>query len=241
MTDLTDKVAVITGASYGIGRAISIGLAGKGCRTILVARGRENLIKTKELIDERDGFAACFAADIGNAGDVENLRDYLMANFHGVDFLINNASGWISGPLLESGDAALEELFRTTVYGTALVTKKLLPLMIERGGNIVFIGSTAGTMHRYSLHTAYVAAKNAVAGFSRCLRNEVSGFNVRVTTIHLGQVYETYPYDSEEIDTESAESRLSVHDVVDAVMFVVSRGESASVDEIVMTPVKKEY
>jgi len=241
VTDLTDRVAVITGASYGIGRAISIGLAGKGCRTILVARSIENLTKTKELIDERDGCAACFAADIGVAGDVESLKEYLMANFHGVDFLINNASAWISGPLLKSGDRALEELFRTTVYGTALVTKKLLPLMIEKGGNIIFIGSTAGTMHRYSLHTAYVAAKSAVAGFSRCLRNEVSSFNVRVTTIHLGQVYESYPYDSEEIDAKSAENRLSVHDIVDAVVFVVSRRESASVDEIVMTPAKKEY
>ena len=76
MFDLTNKIAIVTGASYGIGRAISIGLSRFGCKTILIARSKKELIKTKKLVKKNKGNIICIPMDIGNDNDVEELSSF---------------------------------------------------------------------------------------------------------------------------------------------------------------------
>lgn len=182
--ELTGKVALVTGASRGIGYAIAEALAAAGASVALAARGEAEL---REAADRIGGQARPYAADVRSAGDCERLVEHTIADFGRLDILINNAG---VGIFRRIADMTVEEW--DTVLGTNLdslfyMTHAALPALSRDGGWIINIGSLAGK-NAFPEGAAYNASKFGLIGFSEALMQEVRHDGVRVSYVMPGSV-----------------------------------------------------
>jgi uncharacterized protein len=181
------KVAVITGASSGIGRAAAIDLAGRGA-TVCVAARRENLLR--ELVDGLPGEAHSYrTCDVAERAQVGGLGEHVRERHGRCDILINNAGFSRNRSLLqEDAVDAVEAVMATNFFGAVYCTKELLPLLLEaRPGHVVNIASVAGRIPLGG-SAAYSASKFALVGWSESLYSELSGKGVYVSTVEPGPV-----------------------------------------------------
>ncbi|MFN2582521.1 MAG: SDR family oxidoreductase [Candidatus Dormibacteria bacterium] len=184
---LADKVVIITGASSGIGRAVSLHLAESGATIIGVARTEEKLEEMRAEVQNKGGKAFVYPTDLSSADACRDLVERVL-NEHGrVDVLINNAGRSIRRSVLNSLDRFhdFERTMALNYFGAVAMILAVVPGMRERGdGHIINITSIGGQTYppRFA---AYVASKNALDGFSRCFAPEVSGDGVDITTIHM--------------------------------------------------------
>ncbi|MBN8208786.1 3-ketoacyl-ACP reductase [Bacillus sp. NTK071] len=178
------KIAYVTGASSGIGRATALELAREGVNVGLIAR-TEN--KLKEVADEAKalGVDASYAtADIAEIEEVNEAVANLEKNLGPADVLINNAGIGLYGPFLELDPKDFKHTFEVNVYGTYHVTRAVLPQMIEKDrGDIINISSSSG-LKGTSGSTAYSASKFAIQGMTEALMQEVRRNNIRVFTLN---------------------------------------------------------
>ncbi|WP_299701230.1 3-ketoacyl-ACP reductase [uncultured Pontibacter sp.] len=183
MQSLKDKVALVTGAGKGIGKAIAIALAQEGVHVGLIARTEKDV---KILADELEslGVKAAFAtADVSNRAEVESAVAKVQDELGPIDILINNAGTATFGKFLELEPEVWEQQIKVNVFGVYYTTRSVLPQMIERQtGDIVNISSTAGKAGS-PVTSAYSASKFAVFGLSESLMQEVRKHNIRVTAL----------------------------------------------------------
>ncbi|MFB5189904.1 3-ketoacyl-ACP reductase [Alicyclobacillus fastidiosus] len=182
--DLQKKVALITGAGKGIGRAIAERLAQEGVHVGLIARTQSDLEDAAAHITSSYGVKVAIAAvDITDRQAVEAAVEKLHKELGAVDILVNNAGIAQFGKVVDMPPEVWEQIIRVNLLGTYYVTRAVLPLMIEQNsGNIINISSTAG--ERASATTsAYSASKFALMGFTESLMQEVRKNNIRVTAL----------------------------------------------------------
>ncbi|MBT5946587.1 MAG: SDR family oxidoreductase [Nitrospinaceae bacterium] len=184
---LKGKVAIVTGASQGIGQVIAQVMAREGARIVLAARSESNLEETAKLIADEGGISHMIPTDITDEASVEKLIKETISHFGGVDILINNSG--VAGPMKAVEDISVkewEECFEVNVTGMFLCCKHAIPVMKEkRSGRIVNISSMTGKrplVHR----SPYAASKMAVIGLTRTLAFEVGEFGVTVNTVCPG-------------------------------------------------------
>lgn len=185
---LAGKVAVVTGAASGIGRALAIELATQRARLALVDRDAAGLVETGELVTGAGTTASQHVVDVADEDAMHALaRDVLHA--HGaVDLVVNNAGVSIFGSVLELSTAEIAWLMGVNFWGVVHGTKVFLPALLERPeACIVNISSVFG-LWAPAGQSAYAASKFAVRGFSESLRGELAGTNVRVVTVHPGGI-----------------------------------------------------
>lgn len=183
MQSLKQKVAIVTGAGKGIGKAIAIALAKEGAHVGLLARTESDLKALAEEIKLLEVNVAYATADISNRVEVENAITKLKAALGPVDILINNAGTGTFGKFLELEPEKWENHIRVNLFGVYYATRAVLPEMIERKtGDIVNISSTAGKSGS-AVTSAYSASKFAVFGLSESLMQEVRKHNIRVTAL----------------------------------------------------------
>ena len=186
---LKDKIAVITGAGRGIGRAIALAYAAEGADLVLAARSVEALHETREMVEAQGRRALVVPTDLREEESVRNLAEQALAHFGHVDILVNNSG--IAGPttpLWQLAPADWDETFAVNVRGVYLCCRAFLPSMIERrSGSIVIIGSMTGKRPLYG-RTPYAASKLALVGLARTLAWEVGPYNVRVNVISPGPI-----------------------------------------------------
>lgn len=183
MQSLKQKVAIVTGAGKGIGKAIAIALAKEGAHVGLLARTESDLKALAEEIKILEVNVAYATADISNRVEVENAITKLKAALGPVDILINNAGTGTFGKFLELEPEKWENHIRVNLFGVYYATRAILPEMIERKtGDIVNISSTAGKSGS-AVTSAYSASKFAVFGLSESLMQEVRKHNIRVTAL----------------------------------------------------------
>ena len=237
--DLRGKNVVITGASSGLGRATAIAFSKLGANLCLLARREELLQETGTLI-EGDG-ALLLTTDISDAAQVHRAADAIADAIGHVDILVNNAAGWFWGSLETITPEQLSVLVSTTITGTILMTKYLLPhLQKSRDPHIVNVASTAGIPSRDFDHTtsstAYHAAKCGQAGFSEGLRSELKERGIRVSTLYPGAFASQSTLDDspDDIVARYGQGVMGVSDVVDSILFIVSRSPLASVQSLVI-------
>lgn len=185
-----NKIAVVTGASRGIGQAVAIGLAQQGVRVVLVARGHAQLQATKELIDEMGGAAWVLPADISQPAAVEALKGQILAQV-GVPSMLINAAG-IFGPIQLIKDSDPMQWIETLQINTIapyLTCRAFVGPMIEQGWGRIINVSSAAALHTPSpTNSAYATSKVALNHFTRHLAAEIVGTGVTANVIHPGEV-----------------------------------------------------
>jgi uncharacterized protein len=179
------KVAVITGASSGIGALMAHMLAARGAIPVLMARSEAKL---SEVAAGLRGEHAVFRLDVTDAEQVEATMRQVIEKYGRIDILINNAGYGVFESFVTSSLEEIEGMMDVNYMGTVRCTKAVLPLMLERrSGHIVNIASMAGKIGS-AKSTGYSATKHAVLGFTNCLRQELVGTGVGISAVNPGPI-----------------------------------------------------
>jgi len=227
-------VAVVTGASGGIGEATARTLAAQGFHVVAVARRADRI---NALAAEIGGTA--IVADVTDGAAV----DALAAQLDRVDVLINNAGG--AKGLAPVADADLEHwrwMWETNVLGTLRVTRALLPKLIDSGDGLIVTVTSIAALETYDNGAGYTSAKHAQAALHRTLRGELLGKPVRLTEIAPGAVQTEFSLVRFDGDQDRADAvyqgitPLTAGDVAEVIGFVASRPSHVDLDQIVIRP-----
>jgi 3-oxoacyl-[acyl-carrier protein] reductase len=185
---LDGKSALVTGAGRGIGKAIAVALAREGAAVVASARTESEIVAVAAEIRSAGGRAAGVRADMRDPAQIDRLAKAAAAEFGPVDIVINNAGLGHFARVESLTREQFDEMWEVNVRGVFLLTKALLPAMLERGsGDVVNIASLAGR-NSFTGGAGYSATKWALIGFARSLLLEVRERNVRVITLCPGSV-----------------------------------------------------
>ena len=183
MQSLKGRIALVTGAGKGIGKAVALALANEGAHVGLVARTQKDLDEVAAAIKLLGVNVATATADISNIEEVNKAVEKIKNELGPIDILINNAGTGTFGKFLELEPSVWENMIKVNLFGVYYATRAVLPEMIERQtGDIINISSTAGKAGSAQT-SAYSASKFAVFGLGESLMQEVRKHNIRVTTL----------------------------------------------------------
>jgi short-subunit dehydrogenase len=223
--EIAGKLALVTGASSGIGEAAARRLAAKGAQVILVARSADRLAKVAREIETQGGKAFPFASDLADPDEVSRMGDAVRAQAGVPDFLVNNAGAgrWLS--TMETSPLEARQMIELPYLAAFYATRFFLPLMLAGpGGHIVNVTSPASYM-AWPNAAAYIAARQALKGFSDALRLEVAAKGVFVSLVVLGPVESSYwehnPGSHERVPKGFAP--MSTDEAADAVVRAIER------------------
>jgi 3-hydroxy acid dehydrogenase/malonic semialdehyde reductase len=231
-------IAVITGASSGIGAATAIALGRHGYQIVVGARRVERL----ERVAGEEGLA--LALDVTDESSVKAFVREISKRFGRIDVLVNNAGGALGlNPIAHAIDDEWIGMWKTNVLGLMWVTRACLPLLRKaKHGHIVNIGSIAG-FETYAGGAGYTAVKHAVRAITKTLRLELNGQPMRITEIAPGLVETEFSVVRFHGDRTAAKAvyqglkPLTAEDIADCIMFAVTRPPHVDIDEIVVRPV----
>ncbi len=235
---MTAPVAVVTGASSGIGAATAIALGRHGYQLVVGARRIERL---RQVAGE-EGVA--LELDVTDRKSVDSFVREISRRFGRVDVLVNNAGGALGlNPVAEAIDDEWIGMWKTNVLGLMWMTRACIPLLRKsKHGHVVNIGSVAG-FEAYAGGAGYTAVKHAERGNSRTLRLGRNGEPIRVTEIAPGLVETEFSVVRFHGDRKAAKAvyeglkALTADDIADCVVFAVTRPAHVDIDEIVVRPV----
>ena len=227
---LTGKVAIVTGASRGIGRAISIALAAEGATVVLAARSIENLMETAKLVKEASGEAEVVATELTDEDSIRNLVGATQERFGRLDMLVNNAGVTHSAKLDETTTADWEKCMSVNARAPFILCREALPLLRKgEAGYIINISSVVG-VKGYPLQSAYTSSKHALRGMTISLAEELRGSNVRVHLICPGGV-DTDMVGNVRPDIKKGEL-MRPEEIAELVVYLVTHKGNAVMDEL---------
>jgi 3-oxoacyl-[acyl-carrier protein] reductase len=187
MFELTGKVALVTGASRGIGRAIAVGLASRGAHVVAAARGN-NADGTVEAIRAAGGSATAVAADVTDTASVEAMIAAALQHNGRLDILVNNAGIARDQLMLRMKRADWDEVLATNLTAAFTIVQAVLkPMIRQRGGRIISIGSVVGQMGNAG-QANYAASKAGLIGFSKAIAREVASRQITVNVVAPGLI-----------------------------------------------------
>ncbi|GAB4386977.1 MAG: SDR family oxidoreductase [Phycisphaerales bacterium] len=252
---LAERIAIVTGASAGIGEAIGRALARAGARVVLNARRADRLAELAESINQQAGatVAVCAPGDCADAEVVQFMLETARRSFDApADLVVVNAGRGLDGSVLTSDPNQWEEMIRTNHIGAARLMRAAAREMIDRPApadrprDIVVIGSVVGR-NVSPFSSMYGSTKFAVAGLTEGLRREVAGKGVRVTLVMPGFVASEFQavagYDPEWVRQvfEKIGPVLEPADVARAVTFIAEQPPHVHMSEIMIRPTRQEY
>lgn len=185
---LADRVALVTGASQGIGRAIALELAGQGATVALAARSADKLASVAEEIRAAGGLAEAFALDIADDASIKEGAKAVLEKFGRIDVLVNNAGITRDGLMLRMKRADWDAVLATNLTGSFLLTQVVAAAMLRaRYGRIINITSVVGQTGQAG-QANYSASKAALIGLTRSLARELASRNITVNAVAPGYI-----------------------------------------------------
>jgi len=245
---LEGKVAVVTGASSGIGEATALALSREGAAVALGARRADRLESLRERIESDGGRAAAIAVDVADEGNVRAFIDSAREQLGGLDILVNNAGVMLLGPVTGADTEEWRRMVDVNVLGLLYCTHAALPAMAEQGGgHIVNLSSVAGRTANLG-SAVYNLTKWGVGGFSEGLRQEVLHAGIRVTIVEPGfvetelQAHNENPMVQDQIGKmrEQIGDLLQADDIADAIVYAVTRPQHVSINEVLVRPTRQQ-
>lgn len=183
---IRDSVAIITGASAGIGRETALEFARQGAHVVLAARREDRLLELAAQCEALGVRALAVPADVARTEDIERMVQAALAAFGRIDVLVNNAGFGFSGTLEETTEADMRELMDVNYFGAFNATRAVLPIMRkQRRGHIVNVSSVVGKF-AFPYHGAYSATKFAMIAMTESLRGELDGSGITATVVLPG-------------------------------------------------------
>jgi 3-oxoacyl-[acyl-carrier protein] reductase len=234
-TPLDGQVALITGASRGIGLAIARRLGQMGARLALCARHRDRLERAAESLRQQGFPVLAVVADVANAASVTALVEQTRRTLGEIDILVNNAGLGTFGPVQEITEADWDAVLDTNLKGVFLCTRAVAPQMIRRRrGHVINISSLAGK-NAFAGGSAYCASKWGLMGLSYCMAEDLRGYGVRVSVICPGTVHTEFsPHAGKD-----PQKMLQPEDVAHAVAMLLTQAPQSFISEILIRPTQK--
>ncbi|MHB1921870.1 MAG: 3-ketoacyl-ACP reductase [Chitinophagaceae bacterium] len=231
METLNKKIALVTGAGKGIGRAVALALAHEGVHVGLLARSEKDLRAVAEEIKSLGVKISVAPANISEIEEVNNAVKKVQRELGPIDILINNAGTGTFGKFLELEPKVWENMIKVNLFGVYYTTRAVLPQMIERkSGDIINISSTAGKSGN-ALTSAYSASKFAVFGLTESLMQEVRKHNIRVTALAPSTVVTDLAY-SANLITGDIERVMHPEDLAELIIAQLKLNRRAFVKEV---------
>jgi NADP-dependent 3-hydroxy acid dehydrogenase YdfG len=238
--DLTGRVALVTGASSGVGRAIAIALSQRGVRLCVVGRNPITLAETAR-ITRQNSRVDDFEMDLTVEDNVQILVQHLQAEVGRLDILIHSAGVACHSPMERARIEDLDLQYVTNVRAPYLMTQRLLPLLAAAGGEVVFINSSAAQTAKRPDVGQYGATKHALKAIADSLRAEVNPKGIRVLSVYLGRT--ATPMQAaihrEEGKVYHPEALLQPCDVASTIIHAITLPRTAEITDISIRPMKK--
>jgi len=246
MANLDGKVAVVTGASSGIGEATAEALAAKGAAVVVAARREERLDELVGRIENSGGRTLAVSCDVIDEGQAHALIQRAEEEFGRVDILVNNAGVMLLSTVGKGLSDQWRQMFEVNVMGLLYATDAAIAVMKEqKSGHLVNISSVAGRKVTRDSSGVYAGSKHAVGAISEGLRQELLEDNIRVTVVEPGAVAtELTDHITDEDARESLSGllsleRLQAEDIANAIVYAVTQPERVSVNEILIRPTQQ--
>jgi len=221
MINLKGKVAVVTGGSRGIGRAVVLMFAEAGCDVVINYRIDQTKAQETRKAAEACGVRALeIAADISDRKQVDAMIERVKQTFGRIDILVNNAGIWKENPINDMSEQLLKETLDVNILGTFYPIMAVVPHMIkQQSGNIINLSSTAGQRGE-ALHSPYAASKGAIISLTKSLAPELADHNIRVNCVAPGWV-----------DTDMSHEAL-INDERDNILRLIPLGRAGTPEEL---------
>jgi NADP-dependent 3-hydroxy acid dehydrogenase YdfG len=248
---LENTVALVTGASSGIGAATAVSLAGLGAKVSLVARRTDRLSDLANRLQADGATAVVITADVTKQSEADKAVAETVSELGRLDTLVNNAGVMLLGPVIDAPVEEWERMVQINVLGLLYCTHAALPHLLRaaedgprRVADLVNISSVAGRETRNG-SGVYNATKHGVGAFSDALRKEITTRHVRVSLIEPGAVdTELASHNRPEIlagiRQRFAIERLRAEDIADAIAYVISRPRHVAINEVLVRPTEQE-
>jgi NADP-dependent 3-hydroxy acid dehydrogenase YdfG len=249
---LAGTVAIVTGASSGIGEATALALAAEGATVVLAARRRERLDTTAATIRADGGTALVLETDVTDAAQARDMIEQTVGTFGRLDILINNAGVMLLGPIVGAEPGDWQRMLDLNVTALMTCAHAALPHLLRaatgeprRVADLVNVSSVAGRVARIN-SGVYNASKFAVGAFSESLRQEVTKRHVRVALIEPGATAtELLGHNSPAVrETSRARlgdlERLEARDIAASIVFVVTQPRHVAINELLIRPTEQE-
>ncbi len=234
------RVAVVTGARSGIGRAIALGLAGLGASICLVGRWSAALGAVADEVRAAGAGAVQFIADLADEDALDGLVSRLRADLDRVDFLVQSAGVIELGSVAAAPVADLDRQYRINLRAPFVLTQGLLPLLRSSAGQVVFINSSAAMQSRANA-SQYSATKHGLRALADGLRREVNNDGIRVLSIYPGRTATPMQEGLRKLDgrADDPERMLQPEDVAQTVIQALRLPRTAEITDIHIRPMQK--
>ncbi|HJY62655.1 MAG TPA: SDR family oxidoreductase [Ignavibacteria bacterium] len=234
---LKNKVAVITGAGKGIGRAVAVLFLKEGAKVVLVSRTKKDLESFITKYKKYESNILTIAGDISKEKKINEVIKKTISQFKKIDVLVNNAGFSLFNDMVDSSTKEYDLMFNTNVKALYLLTRGFLPYMIKRKeGTIINISSLAGKQG-FATGSIYCATKHAVMGLSRALMLEVRKYNIRVIAICPGTVdTDFFRKESNTTIYANRDTVVKPEDIAQTCLYAASLPINATASEIEVRP-----
>lgn len=240
MGSLVNQMAIVSGASSGIGRAIALGLAQEGASLCLLGRNKDRLLETARTAEKNSPKVAVYQTDLSCEADLASLVRRLDEEVEYIDVIVNAAGALMLGEMVTSPINNLDRQYKVNVRAPYLLTQTLLPRVKARRGQIVFINSSVGIRGSANVGQ-YAATKHALKAIADSLRDEVNPDGVRILNIFAGRTASAMQETVHHLEgkTYDPQSLLQPEDITSVVINALTLPRTAEVTEIHIRPLRK--
>jgi len=248
---LDGTVALVTGASSGIGEATAARLAAQGAAVAIAARRRDRLESLAQQIRATGGKALVIEADFADEPQARQAVEQTVADLGRLDILVNNAGVMLLGPVVGAPIDEWQRMVQINLLGLLYASHAALPHLLNaareeprRVADVVNISSTAGRLARAG-SGVYNATKHGVVAFSEALRQEVTRSHVRISIVEPGAVATELPLHNRPEIREQIEKRfgdtetLTAEDIAETIAFIVTRPRRVAINEVLVRPTEQ--